>query len=676
VNEEEILNLIDKGCSQSLELIKEPPMAEADKKELAKIMAAFANSADGIILIGVDKNTRTVVGINSTYDFKEIARIDEKYCSPAVSPKISLENIRGKQLIYVSIVRGANRPYYAEGDCYVRVDKQVFAASHNEIQNMYKKDSRFNKQSSDSWPVETARYEDLDKTKIDQYLKNIGVITDEKHREKTLKDKGILIEAADKLVPTAAGMLMFGNDPQYFLISSGVRLVKFQGKNIGSVILDQKEVKGTIPEMIDESWKFIFKHMNMSSKVEGLKREDFAEYPAIAVREAIANAIVHRDYSIDGSQVRILIFDDRIEVYTPGGLAPGVTVANMEYTQYSRNKFITQMLMNTGQYIEKLGAGIKRIKLSLRQNGLREPILFDTGADFILTMFGSVERQQQLSRQDLEKKIQRAIAPAKSPQEIASLLKQNKEDANHKSTYINSHTRPDIKDVKKPKKRLIQIGIGIVMLLVLVFALAFNTKPRDPLALYHRASVLHNRGNYREAIYAYSEFLNEFPDSEKAESAQYYLAGCMDILGEDVSALNAYAKLLQKYPKSRWVPYAYYWRGGIFLDMGELDNAIAEYQKLLKGYPGYPITLSAMRSTAVLYYKQKKFKETIDMYQKILDAAEASSDGYEYYQMSLCYIELGQKDKAREMLKRVISSEKSNPKIVEQANEIINKLGS
>ncbi|MDP2922796.1 MAG: tetratricopeptide repeat protein [Candidatus Omnitrophota bacterium] len=679
--EEEILELVDKGVGQNLELIKEPPTTENSRKELAKIMVAFANSGDGVILIGIDKNKHAAADVSRDFDiFKEIMKIDKDYCNSSVNPQVSMETIGGKQLGVIRIRRGSERPYYAEGDCYVRVDKQVYVASHSEIQNMYKKQSSFRKQESDSWAVETASYEDLDATKIDEYLKSIGPKVEDmadRNREKVLKDKGILIESGNRLVPTAAGLLMFGNDPQYFIISSGVRLVRFQGKNIGSVIVDQKEVKGTIPCMIDEAWNFIFKHMNTGAKIEGLKRDDFTEYPAVAVREAITNAVVHRDYSIENSQVRIFMFDDRIEIYTPGGLAHGVTVANMEYTQYSRNKFITEILMRIGKYIEKLGTGIRRIKLTIRQSELRDPIFLDSGVDFILTLFGPIERSRQPKKEEINDRIQRIIGPAITPQEMASLSKESRDYTNKGERYaIGSVIQTLINNAKKSKKILIRfVAIGTGLLLIIIVITLFRTSASDPVAQYYRASLAHNRGEYREAIDAYSRFLIEFPNSEKADSAQYYMAGCMDILGEDVGALNAYADLLKKYPKSRWAAYAYYWRGALYLDIGELDNAITEYQRVLKEYPDHPIALSAMHGIASCFYKQGKFQEAIDMYEKALDLAEASSEGYEYYQIGLCYLELGQKDKAKQMFTRIISSEKANPELLKEVNEKISALG-
>ncbi|MDD3296500.1 MAG: tetratricopeptide repeat protein [Candidatus Omnitrophica bacterium] len=676
----EILEFITKGNSQNLELVKKPPYTESDKKELAKIMVAFANSGDGFIFIGVDKSTRKITGLSPSYNVNDVIEIDKKYCKPSTNPEVSLEKIGEVQIGIVKVSKGMERPYCAEGDCYVRLDKQVYVASHGEIQNMYRKAVVFRRAGSDNWPVETATREDLDSGKVDKYLKSIEALEEDKavrNKEKVFTDKGILTQGANQLVPTAAALLMFGRNPQYFISFSGVRLVRFQGKNIGSVIVDQKEARGVIPEMIDQAWEFLLKHMNVGAKIEGLKRDDYTEYPEVAVREAIANAIVHRDYGIEASQVRVFMFDDRIEIYTPGGLADGITVANMEYTQYSRNKLITEMLMHTGRYIEKLGTGIKRIKFVLKQNRLRDPVLIDSGIDFILTIFGPVSGSRHPERKDLDDRIHKIIGPTKSPQEIAALAGKNSDHLSmEEKLNADKLLKLLIDKAKKINFRSFKIAvIAGSLLLVVIVAILLKASSRDPVTLYQRAAVLHSRGEYREAMDAYLRFLLEFPSNQKSDSAQYYMAGCRDILGEDVGALNAYADLLKKYPKSRWVPYAYYWRGTIYLDMGELDKAIAEYKKLTDGYPDHPIALSAMRNIAFCLYEKDKFQEAIDMYERILDLAENSSDGQEYYQIGLCYLNLGYSDKAKEMFMKVISDGGSSPELVKDANERISKLG-
>jgi ATP-dependent DNA helicase RecG len=679
---EEILELISKGEGQNLELLKEVPVSEDAKKELAKIMVSFANSGDGVIFVGAEKKSRTIVGLSIDCDlYKAVRAVDKAYCSPSVNPEVSIEKIDNNQLGIVRIRRGSQRPYYVEGDCYVRSGKQVFVASHSELEDMYSKRSLSKKEGSDSWLVEQASWQDLDESKIDEYLNSIGIKVEngqDKLREKVLKDKGIVVEAGQRIIPTAAALLMFGKRPQYFLISSAIRLVKFQGKNIGSVIVDQKEIGGTIPEMIDESWKFLFRHINTGAQVQDLKRIDFMQYPQVALREAITNAIVHKDYSVEGSQARVFMFDDRIEIYTPGGLPQGITVSNMEYTQYSRNKIITEILMHTGKYIEKLGTGIRRIKLVLKQNGLRDPIFFDSGVDFILTLFGSFERLREETKKELAQKVQVAIGDTKKPHELMPLAREEPEQnpASDSKFDFGLFLKSFSGQKKRVIKTMLKAAVAAVFLLAAaIFIVMWRKNIHNPAAQYYKASFLHYKGEYAQAVNAYANFINSFPDNEKVNDATYYMAGCLDILGENIGALNAYADLLKKYPKSRWAPYAHYWRGNIYFDLEEFDNAKTSFQKTFETSPNSQLTLSAMNKAAFCLFKQGKFQEAIDMYDKILDLTEDTKEGYEYYQMGLCYLGLGQKNKARDMFNKVISSKKANPQLIQDAKEQISKLG-
>jgi ATP-dependent DNA helicase RecG len=682
VNLEEILELISRGEGQGLEFLKEVPADAAARKELAKIMVSFANSGDGVIFVGVEKNSHSITGLNAKCDLdKEIKAIDKTYCSPSVNPEVSVEEADKARLGTIRIRRGSQRPYCVEGDCYIRADKQVFVANHSELEAMYSKRNIFKKEGSDSWLVKQASYRDLDELKIDEYLNSIGIKPEagqNKLREKVLKDKGIVVADGEQLIPTAAALLVFGKSPQYFLISSSIRLVKFQGKNIGSVIVDQKEVGGTIPQMIEGAWQFLFRHINTGSTVEDLKREDFAQYPQVALREAVTNAIVHRDYSIEGSQVRIFMFDDRIEIYTPGGLADGITTSNMEYTQYSRNKIITEILIHTGKYIEKLGTGIRRIKLTVKQSGLRDPIFFDSGADFILTLFGSRERLRREDKKELTPKARIAIGEAKQPQKLTPPVNIEAEQNTTlgQKPAAGSFRKVFSQEKKKIKNTLITIAIVLAFLSAAIIFLMMQFKEsHDPAAQYFRASVSHYKGQYIQAIEAYARFINNFPDNEKADDAAYYMAGCLDVLGEDISALNAYADLLKKYPDSHWAPYAYYWRGIIYVDLGELENAKAEFQKVLEVSPASPLALSAMGKNALCLLKQAKYQEALDAYDKILDLSENIDAGYEHYQMGLCYLGLGQKEKAKDMFKRVITNEKAAPELIQDAREQIKKIG-
>ncbi len=677
--------MIHTGAGQGIELVNTEPVSESDKKHMAHVMVSFANTNDGTILVGVDKMTKNIIGLGDHEHFVHlITEINKTYCNPLVLFEAEVGYLAESVVGIVRVSHGSERPYYAQGDCYVRRGREAHIASHSEVQSLYQKHTIFKKEKGDGWPVEAATYQDLDTNKIENYVAKRNEKFGhnfEGTREKLLKDIGILVDVQGSLVPSAGGILMFGRSPQHFLVSSGVRMAKFQGKTTGNLIIDQKEARGTIPEMIEDAARFVIKHISAGAKIEGLQHDDIMEYPLVAVREAITNAIVHRDYAIDGSQVRIFLFDDRIEIYTPGGLATGVTVENIEYTQHSRNRIIAEALLCTGGYIEKLGTGIRRIKLVLKQAGLRDARLFDTGADFVLILFGPLDKTWQVKQQERVNRLQDLSGPAKTPQEIGPLAKERSYKLFSQHGHRASSAPVGEKMVQLAKRMLklrkifmTAVAVFIVFILFIGVLYVRIKRRKDPVFQYEKAATWHNRKEYRRAIGAYANFIDKFPDSDKAADAQYYIAGCLEFIGEEINALNAYDELVRRYPNSRWVIYAYYWRAAIYARLGEYEKAQGEYQRILQEYTNHPLTPFVMRELAMMYQKQSKWKEAIGLYDKILDMRGFSSDGYEHYQMGLCYIELGQKDKARQMFQRVVVNEKANPDIVKEAKGQIEKL--
>ncbi|MCX5711693.1 MAG: tetratricopeptide repeat protein [Candidatus Omnitrophica bacterium] len=305
--------------------------------------------------------------------------------------------------------------------------------------------------------------------------------------------------------------------------------------------------------MIDEAAQFIVKHMDMGATIEGMKRSDFSEYPLVAVREAITNAIVHRDYTVDSSQTRIFIFDDRIEVYTPGGLSTGVTIDNIEYTQYSRNRAITNILMDMGQYIEKLGTGIRRMKQAIKQSGLKEPRFFDTGIDFIVTLFGPADKEWQVKKQERIEKIQQTMAVTKTPQEIVRLTnKRERQKHRRNDTMLEAL----IRRVSEKKPLVQMISAAVILIILATTVIISHVRRNNPVIQYRNASLLHHDKQYDRAIRGYKDFLKRFPYDKKAADAQYYIAACFEILGDNINALKSYDALLKKYPSSPWAIYA------------------------------------------------------------------------------------------------------------------------
>jgi ATP-dependent DNA helicase RecG len=153
------------------------------------------------------------------------------------------------------------------------------------------------------------------------------------------------------------------------------------------------DIQGTLPEQARQAEAFILQNLPRTVNLNGFQRDDQPSYPVSTVREAIINALAHRDYSITGDNIRLLIFANRLECYSPGRLPGHVTVSNMVQERFSRNAAIVQVLFDMG-FIERLGYGIDRILQTAAQLGLPQPDLSESIAGFKLTLYRRPENNQ------------------------------------------------------------------------------------------------------------------------------------------------------------------------------------------------------------------------------------------------------------------------------------------
>ncbi len=200
-------------------------------------------------------------------------------------------------------------------------------------------------------------------------------------------------KALDKLgvlsggVPTNAAMLFFGKDPQRFFIQSEVRCARFKGEEISSTYLNMSVLRGRIDQVIEDAGRFIEETVQKAAWVTPgkMQREEHWEYPPDALREAVINAVCHRDYTTSGN-VQIRIFDSRVQIWSPGELPDGVTVdlLRVEHASRPRNKTIARLLFLAG-YIEQWGSGTLSMIAACKRDGLADPQFKETGSDFVVT---------------------------------------------------------------------------------------------------------------------------------------------------------------------------------------------------------------------------------------------------------------------------------------------------
>ena len=387
----EIEELIKLNEGVSLDFKKKLP----ETNDLAKLLVAFSNTKGGKIVLGIEDKTRKVKGLKLDLNVEEyVMNVASNNCSPLISPLLEFISHRNKLIAIIEVPAGEQKPYHikklgSEKGVYVRIgstnrlaDRALIAELGRESRNI----------TFDRLEAPKAAFGDFDIEKIRRYQelkeKRLGTPA-EKIDENYLEKTNLFRRSNGRSVPTVGGLLLFGKEPQSItgLSRAIIKAARFRGKGKGNII-DQVLIEGTLPEQIDQAAQFILKNIKISGRIKGLKRIDRPEYPVAAFREAITNAVVHRDYFLaDSMAIFVAIFDDRIQIESPGILPMGVTVENIRDRQRTRNPLIARILFEMS-YFDEWGQGIERMVVAMKNAGLPEPIFEEKDISFVVTLKG------------------------------------------------------------------------------------------------------------------------------------------------------------------------------------------------------------------------------------------------------------------------------------------------
>lgn len=206
-----------------------------------------------------------------------------------------------------------------------------------------------------------------------------------------LKRKQCIVEIDDVLYVTLAGMMAFGRDPQLIFPRAVIDIGHYRGvESVSFEVLHlEKDISGTIFDQLArvEAYLWANTHHGMTLSDKSFQRVEIHEYPRAVIRELCVNVLAHRDYTNFRSAARVQLFRNRIEWISPGGLPPGVTVDNLLFEQAARNPQILAILYEAG-YVEAFGQGLDTVVAVLAQESMTPPRFFDTGASFIVTVYG------------------------------------------------------------------------------------------------------------------------------------------------------------------------------------------------------------------------------------------------------------------------------------------------
>lgn len=342
---------------------------------LAAEISAMLNSDGGQIIVGIS-DSGEIVGIE---DLRRLNQWISNACSQKIEPPASVitENLTvdDKLVVIISVPLGADKPYAVNKTAFwVKVGADKRRATREELRRLMQASGGF---YADEMPLTRTSLDDLDLFRFRYFYKQ------QYDREmETLDDSALRILSNLKLLKpphlTLAGLLLFGKEPQRIQSQFMVKAVTFIGNSLsGTEYLDSEDIGSTLSEQFKNALAFVKRNLRKQQNGQNFNYPGIMEIPEIALEEAIVNALVHRDYLINSS-VRVFVFDNRVEIISPGKLPNTATIETIKLgIQIVRNPILASFVPKLELPYRGLGSGIPRMISECQKAGLPEPELME-----------------------------------------------------------------------------------------------------------------------------------------------------------------------------------------------------------------------------------------------------------------------------------------------------------
>jgi predicted HTH transcriptional regulator len=389
-----------------VELLKRPEGKTLEfKRDLSgadgalKTIVAFANTAGGTLLVGVEDRTGHVRGVREPLDLEErLANLISDHVAPRLVPEIEILPWRRTQLVAVQVHPSSTRPHYItregpEGGVYVRVGSTNRRADRELVEEF------------DEQPMPGLDSEALDFRAASESFAGVRRLT-----RRDLETLRLVTNYQGRKVPTVGGMLLFGKDRGLHFPDAWIQAGRFGGED-RSRMVDRAGILSFPVRAIEETIGFVEKHSLRGAEIGRVRRKERWNLPPVAVREAVINAVVHADYTQRGAPIRVAIFDDRLEVENPGLLPFGLTVEDLPRgVSKLRNRVIGRVFHTLG-LIEQWGSGVQRMTAACREMGLGPPRFEEIATRFRVTIF--TERVGRPALDEMDQGIVETLAEGK-----------------------------------------------------------------------------------------------------------------------------------------------------------------------------------------------------------------------------------------------------------------------
>lgn len=390
----ELINRISLGEDSTVEFKRELPRRNA----LADEIAAFANSRGGVILVGVDDN-REIIGLD-TNNLERSEKTVIEVCQDSIDPVVSVYSekllIDDKRLLKIEVPQSLF-VHKSPGGYFRRQGSSKREMPPEELARLMQSRSQASVISFDEQAVPGTGKAILQADLYQRFINDHA--TDEEIEELLRKRRLLVKDSKGNRCVSVAGILMCHNRPDDYLYNSFIQAVCYSGKTRdANYQRDAKDIKGPLDRQILDAFAFVEKYNKVSARKE-VNRKETRQYSPKAVFEAVVNAVIHRDYSKHGSKIRLLMFSDRLELYSPGALANTLTIASLPFNQVTRNELLARLLseikiedggaglIRDGHFLERRGEGVGIIFRESEKLSGKKPVYELRDEELCLTIF-------------------------------------------------------------------------------------------------------------------------------------------------------------------------------------------------------------------------------------------------------------------------------------------------
>ena len=399
----ELFEKIQQGEDSTIDFKATLAKTKSSRNEFANEIAAFCNSNGGVIVVGVADN-REIVGI-STDQLQEYEKLVIEICrniEPRAIVYTEKLKLNDSLVLKVDIPRGLF-VHKSPGGYFTREGSSKRELSPDQLARLFQGHSRTLVSSFDELAVPCTQRGILHESLYNRF---INPHEDEESLDSLLQKRRILVKEKDNLQASAAGVLMCCHNPSDYIPNSFILAVRYRGKHRNANHqVDAKDFKGPLDKQIVDAFNFVLQHRLVSTR-KRVGREDFRQYDDRAIFESIVNAVVHRDYSMHSSKIRLFMFEDRLELYSPGRLAKTLTVDNMRFNQATRNEHLVRLLSELeldfqvgrkvarGKFLEGRGEGVSIILRESEKLSGYKPVYTLRDDELCLTIYPAPPPQE------------------------------------------------------------------------------------------------------------------------------------------------------------------------------------------------------------------------------------------------------------------------------------------